>query len=55
MESAFAAMPDAGDMAAVEEEEAREDGSDIAATQIQALASGGCVRLVVRAALSSGN
>ena len=38
MESMLAAMPSAGDMAAVEEEEeeAGEDGADMAATQMQA-------------------
>jgi hypothetical protein len=41
MESMFAAMSGAGDMAAVEEE-AGEDGANMAATQMQAFASGGC-------------
>ena len=35
MESMFATMPGAGDMATVEEEEAGEDGTDMATTQIQ--------------------
>ena len=41
MESMLAAMPGAGDMAAAAEEEAGEDGADMAATQMQAFASGG--------------
>jgi len=40
MESMLAAMPGAGDMAAAAEEEAGEDGADMAATQMQAFASG---------------
>jgi len=43
MESMLAAMPGAGDMAvAAAEEEAGEDGADMAATQMQAFASAGC-------------
>jgi len=44
MESMLAAMPGAGDMAAAaaEEEEAGEDGADMAATQMQVFASGVC-------------
>jgi hypothetical protein len=35
-------MPGADDIAAVEEEEAGEDGAGMAATQMEAFASGGC-------------
>ena len=53
MESMLAAMPSAGDMAAVEEEEeeAGEDGADMVATQMPAFASGGCGCLTVHTKL----